>query len=337
VRVPSLLFASALALLVARAALAQPAGDVNTARRLFQEATALEQSSDWEKASEKLDAALAIKETPGLHFHRAHCAEQLGKLVLAARHYARSDELIRAGATAPDVEELLTPARARLLARVPRLTLTLPSDVVGATLEIDGAPVSDPPGTPILLDPGKHRIVARAPDRRDFETEIALVEGQTRTLEVAPTALRWTPVPAAPQERKPEEDTSGWGARELVLVGEATLTVVGLGVGIGFSIAKGAASDRYAEAQARIDDESATEDFSGCSGETPAPSCADLDPASADHDQASRYATIGFVTAGVGAAATLVTWALWPSERASVTASVLRNPGGATLSLRGRF
>jgi hypothetical protein len=331
------LFVSALTLLSARAVWAQPAGDVNTARRLFQEATALEQSSDWEKASQKLDAALAIKETPGLHFHRAHCAEQLGQLVLASRHYDRSEELIRAGATAPDVAELLTAARVRMLARVPRLTLTLPSDVVGATLEIDGTQVSDPPGTAVLLDPGRHRIVARAPGRNEFATEITLVEGQTRTLEVALAAPRWTPIPAPAETRKPEHEASGFGAREIVLVGEATLAVAGLAAGIGFSIAKGSASDRATEAQELSDDQTANDDFSSCEGENPAPACADLHAAIADHEQATRFATIGFITAGVGAAATVATWALWPSERATMTASVLWNPGGATLTLRGRF
>ena len=73
-----------LAVALALSCLASPvraeprAQELEYARRLFDEATALERQSAWREASEKLDAALAIKETPGLHFHRAHCAEQLG-------------------------------------------------------------------------------------------------------------------------------------------------------------------------------------------------------------------------------------------------------------------
>ena len=325
-------------LLLASAARAEPsASDLNTARRLFQEATALEQRSDWRSASAKLDGALAIKETPGLHFHRAHCAEQLGELVLAARHYGRAEELIRAGAAAPDVEELLTAARARVLSRVPRLTLSLPSDVAGATLEIDGSPVSESPGTPVILDPGRHRIVARAPGRRDFEMEITLIEGQTQTLEVAlarPPEPIPAPLPAEPAKGAAER--SGFGTREVVLVAETTLVVAGLGAGVGFSIARGSASNRIDQAQQSIDAETGSGE-TGCSGAGVPAACAELDAALSDHEQASRFATIGFVTAGVGAAAAALTWMLWPSDGTPTNASVAPVAGGATLLVRGAF
>ncbi len=322
--------------LLATPAWAEPrTSDVETARRLFDEATALERQSAWREASEKLDAALAIKETPGLHFHRAHCAEQLGELVLAHRHYARAEAMIRAGATAPDVEELLVAARARVLARVPRLTLALPSDVRGAALEIDGMPVSDESGTPVLLDPGRHRIVARAPGRRDFEMEITLAEGQTQTLEVVLAEPPPSNAPSvAPKESKSEQGTSGLGAREIVLIGEATLAVAGLAAGIGFSIAKANASDRAERAQRAVDP-SDPNGSSGCPTANP-PACAELDDALADGKQASRFATVGFVTAGVGTAATVVTWVLWPSG-ASMSTSFAPSRNGARLTVSGRF
>ena len=330
-----------LAVALALSCLANPvraeprAQELEYARRLFDEATALERQSAWREASEKLDAALAIKETPGLHFHRAHCAEQLGELVLAARHYSKSEAMIRAGAKAPDVEELLVAARARVLARVPRVTVALPSDVRGATLEIDGIPVSSESGTPVLLDPGRHRIVARAPGRRDFEMEIALAEGQTQTLEVVLTEPRSTEPPSAvPRDAKTESQSSALGAREFVLIGEATLAVAGLATGIGFSIAKSDASDRAERAQEDVDPTNPS-GASGCPDVNPA-ACAELEDANADGKQASRFATVGFVVAGVGAAATVLTWTLWPSEP-RVAASVRPSAAGAELTLSGRF
>jgi hypothetical protein len=345
VRAASVLSRAALAalfpLLLALPARAEPtSAELATARRLFQEATALERQSAWRDASKKLDAALAIKETPGLHFHRAHCAEQLGELVLAARHYARSEDLIRGGATAPDVEELLTAARARVLARVPRLTLAFPADVAGATLEIDGTRVNDPPGTPVLLDPGRHRIIARAPGRRDFEMEITLLEGQTQTLEVslAPPPRADEAVAPAPLRSQPvsAEETSGFGTREIVLIGEATIAVAGLAIGIGFSIAKGSANDRKERAERELDEAGAT-DPDACSSPDAPPACTELQSAIDDADHAARFATIGFVTAGVGAAATLLTWSLWPTDTSATTAGIARTPGGATVFIRGRF
>lgn len=309
--------------------------EVETARSLFDEATALERQSAWREASAKLDAALAIKETPGLHFHRAHCAEQLGELVLAARHYARSEALIRAGATAPDVEELLVAARARVLARVPRLTLALPNDVPGTTLEIDGRPVSDDSGTPVLLDPGRHRIVARAPGRRDFEMEITLAEGQTQTLEVVLSEPRPAdPASVPPKQPNAERETPGMGAREIVLISEATLAVAGLATGIGFSIAKASASDRADRAKSAVDP-SNPDGASGCPSANPT-ACAELDDANDDGKRASRFATVGFVAAGVGAAATVLTWVLWPSS-GSVATSFEPGTHGAKLSVLGRF
>jgi hypothetical protein len=325
-------------LLVSSPLLAEPSanGDVGEARRLFDEATVLERQSSWREASEKLDAALAIKETPGLHFHRAHCAEQLGELVVAARHYARAEALIRSGAAAPDVEELLAAARVRVLARVPRLVLTLPSDAPDATLEIDGVVVSDEPGTPVFLEPGRHRIVARAPGRRNFEMEVTLVEGQTQTLEVVLSPP--PPGESAPKIRDdgPESDTAGFGTREIVLIGEATLTVAGLATGIGYSIAMNAAADRAERLQQSVDASSSEGNHACVSGEPP-PACAELGEAIDDRDRASRFATIGFVAAGVGAVATLTTWALWPSSRKRVSVGVTPSVGGATLSLAGRF
>jgi len=328
-------------LALAPAIRAQPsAGELATARQLFQEATALERRSAWREASAKLDAALAIKETPGLHFHRAHCAEQLGELVLAARHYARSDELIVAGQAAPDVAELLVPARARVLARVARLTLEFPHDVTGESVEIDGALVREAPGTAVLLDPGRHRVVARAPGRRDFEMEITLIEGQTQTLEVAfappPSADSPPPRTSALESQATSDTSSGFGTREIVLIGEATVVVAGLGAGIGFSIARASAQDRVDAANSTLDaggGDGSTE----CSDPNPPSACAELDAAIDDRERAARFATIGFVTAGVGAITTILTWAVWPTDRPATALRVAPTVGGATLFVNGAF
>ena len=93
-------------------------------------------------AEEKLREALAIKETPGLRYHVAYCQEQQGKLVEALVDYDRADELIQHGAAAADVAELIGPARDSLRERVPTLTVSVPKDVTGASLEVDGQRVA---------------------------------------------------------------------------------------------------------------------------------------------------------------------------------------------------
>src|SRR5690349_13113002 len=106
---------------------AQPAESLETARRLFHEASELEDARAWAAAAAKLRQALTIKDTPGLRFHLAHCEEQSGELVEAERDYVRASELVQGGASAPDVEKLLPEATAALKSRIPTLSLSLPS------------------------------------------------------------------------------------------------------------------------------------------------------------------------------------------------------------------
>ncbi len=62
------------ALFYAVGAHAEPsAADIASARRLFSEATELRRAGQWSDAAAKLREAIAIKETPGLRFHLAHC------------------------------------------------------------------------------------------------------------------------------------------------------------------------------------------------------------------------------------------------------------------------
>src|SRR5262245_45898151 len=90
--------AGALTVLCPVTALAEPtATELAVARRLFAEAVDLEHDERWELAASKLRDALAIKDTPGLRFHLAHCEEKRGHLVEAMLNYDRASELIAAG------------------------------------------------------------------------------------------------------------------------------------------------------------------------------------------------------------------------------------------------
>jgi hypothetical protein len=262
--------------------LAQPSPtELAVARQLFDEAVELEAASDWKEARGKLAEAAAIKETPGLHFHLGHCAEQLGDDENALKAYDRALELVRDGMHTPDVERLLPSARARVLER---LALKKP---------------------------------ARAPKQ----------------------------VPKPPAEAPPtasgtaaERDASAkLGPRELVLIGESSVALAGLGVGIGFLIAQSNARGRVQAAQEGVDELPAA-NSAPCAtpGTTARAACDELGAAIADHDRARLLSTVGFVSAGVGAVATVVTFAVWKSdERPAV--SVGPGPGVAGLALRGAF
>jgi hypothetical protein len=337
---------SARALLCGTALLYRPAiceaepsaTELAVARRLFEDAVRLEHESRWDLAASKLRDALAVKETPGLRFHLAHCEEQLGRLVEALISYDQARELIAAGAKAPDVEALLEPARKELEARVPYLLLVAPAEVERLEVELDGKAVARSVlGRPAPVNPAGHRVLARAPGYKDYAEQVQLAEGERRTLQLnmIPVASEIgapaTPTPTpAPSPVKPESNTAT-PARTYVLAGEAAFTVAGLGVGIGFWMAQNTAADRVDRLQSVLDSAS----LSGCEGSAPPESCNDLWTAIEDYNRARRFSTWGFAGAGVGAAATILTYVLWPSSK--VAPHVQTTANGTWLGVDGQF
>jgi hypothetical protein len=346
--VPTLLLALAA---TARAHPAEPgAGDLALARELFADAAVLEARGDWQSATVKLKRALAIKETPGLHYHLAHCEEQLGAFVAAGRGYERASQLISEGAPAPDVEPLLPAAIRRVESRVAKLELVVPPGVTAAA-ELDGTTL--PPsavGASVRVDPGRHQLVVRSPGRREFRSELLLAFGEHRTLKIffnpeAPSSPP-PPTPAthspslAPVDRerreKKHDERGGFGAREGVLVSEAVVTLAGLGVGIGFAVARGRATERVQSAQRVL----STASDSSCnreSREVVPPACAELDEAIADHHRAAQIETAAFIGAGVAGAALALTWVLWPSSSYRVAMEVHPRARSTLLVAGGSF
>ncbi|MCA9598906.1 MAG: hypothetical protein KC776_36595 [Myxococcales bacterium] len=345
---------------VAHAAEPSPA-EIAVARRLFREATQLEGDKKWDQAEAKLREALAIKETPGLRYHVAYCQEQQGKLVEALVDYDRADEMIQHGAAAADVAELVGPARDSLRKRVPGFNLVLPDGVKDVTLEVDGekvAPALTHQRVPV--NPGKHKIVVSAPGRQTYEQVVPFAEGETRGIPLTLPLLAKTSMddPKGGAGPGPEGDTgtvstssSGWSTRTWVLIGEGAFTAVALGTGVYFAIDKGKAQDQVDEASAAVDKQyktlnpGATNTDAACSNPTDTDLkdyCDQLSSLSDQRDRSKTLSTIGFIGAGVGAAATAATFILWQPKEKSVarTLRVAPSPmagGGAFLSVSGAF
>ncbi len=339
-------------LLVAPAAKSQgrqpSSGDLTAARHLFGEAADLEARSEWSAASVKLKSALAIKETPGLRYHLAHCEEQLGAFVEAAVDYDRAAELIRGGAPAPDVEPLLPLARRRLESRIAKLDIVVPTGISAAAELDERALAASALGTSIKLDPGVHQVVVRAAGHAEYRAFVSLSVGEHRTLKIlfpdpAPAASSAAPrgavatapeAPAAPAPKTwPAEagERRSSGVRTAVLVGEAVLSAVGVGIGAGFGLARPGAARRVHAAQANVpgDSQVCANDAQGA--------CAELGDSIATYRRDVHLETIGFAGAGVAAGLFAATWAFWPSARAEPAITVHPAAGGAVLSARGMF
>ena len=343
------------AVLWAGAAHAEPSPtEISMARQAFESAVALEADQKWVEATLKLRQALAIKDTPGLRFHLAHCEEQQGQLVEAALDYDRASELLSQGAKAPDVQKLLASAGAELKPRIPRVTVEIPSDVSNPVAQLDGkafAPSELALG--LALNPGSHQLKVSARDRSPFDREFSLKEGdqisiraELKSNALPPSALGATPAPQSAQPgasapvvaAKPAAAPRKPSAKPFLLLGESAVAVAGLALGVGYAVAESSARSRVEAAQSRID-LAANGDGSACI--TPgslSSTCQDLRTAINDHDRDATVSTVGFVCAGVAAAALFTTWLAYPSPAVdSAGPSVEPVIALGRVGLRGRF
>lgn len=310
-------------------AMAEPsAAEIAVARKLFKEATELEKEKKWDEAELRLRKALAIKETPGLRYHLAFCLEQQGKLVDALVDYDRADEMIRAGTKAPDVAELVVSARESLKQRIPTLTIKVPSGVTLSELKLDGHALSSAvAGQPLPVNPGKHSVQVSAPGHETFVQEVRLAENEKRDLDVVLKEASDSAVAPAAGSDSPQADSgavstdsSGWSPRTWVLLGEGALAAVGLGVGIFATVDKGKAQDELDAAEAERDSLGTRSGEGACTNpeQEDKNACEQIPTLRDQVDSAGTLQTLGFVGAGVGVVAGVVTFLVWkpktPSE-----------------------
>jgi hypothetical protein len=344
--------ASSLSVGPARSAPEISPSELTVARRLFEEGKAAEDAGEFRLAAEKFRRAASIKDTPGIRFHLARCEEEQGAFVEALLEYDRARELLDSGVKAADVAKLLPAARERAQAKIAQLKIKVPSEVRDVTVELDGKPLSvSVLGVSMPINPGKHRVTASAVGHANYARELELQsgEGVELAVELPPVAKTPTPTPTpikvaagAPASHgsvAPRPADSSVQPRTIVLVSEATLVVAGLTTGVIFSVLRSAAEDRYNTATQAVLAEVGGSDPDGvaCSGELAPPPCADLKQAGQDRTRDANIATASFVAAGVSAAAFGLTYWLWPERTPAASARAVVVPGGAALSLAGRF
>lgn len=170
---------------------------VQAARELFQEAERDEDAKRWADALDKLRRVAAVKLTPGVRYHIALCEENLGQLVAALADYTLAENQARAE-NAQDVLRLVGEKLKALKGRVPRLTVVVPGDVVDAEVHIDGEPIVKAMwGVQIPIDPGEHRIEAKAPGRVTMARTIKMDERDSTLVEIKLVEAPKAPAPPA--------------------------------------------------------------------------------------------------------------------------------------------
>jgi hypothetical protein len=275
----------ALVLLTAGGAHAQ--SDTAAAQALFDEAKALMAKGKNAEACPKLEESQRLDPGLGTLFNLAECHEKTGRIATAWSRYVE----VAAGARSagrPDAERVAQSRASALGSRLPKLVLEVPAEsspgleVLRDDVRVGAAQY----GVAIPVDPGSHRISARAPGRKAWEAIVTAVEGQQSTVRVPvlePGDGRTGAAPGSTQSDQPaplaatDEGSSSQRTLGLVIGG---VGIAGIGAGLVFG----------ALANAQYDDASCPNNV--CSSS-----------AGEERDGAWTKATVATIAVGVGAAA----------------------------------
>lgn len=225
------------ALSVAPAAQAQTSA---AAEALFQEGRKLMDQKRYGEACPKFLASQKADPAIGTLLNLADCYEKNGQLASA---WAKFHEAIAlAQRTGRPQREQTAKERADKLE--PRLIkLTILARASGLEVKLDGATIDAAAlGSPIPVDPGRHRIEATARGKKPFAKDIDVNEkAKSPSVDVPP--LEDEPRPAAETTtaittttEPPKEVSKGWPTQKIVGVVAGGVGVVGLGVGAFFGL-----------------------------------------------------------------------------------------------------
>jgi hypothetical protein len=200
----------ALASTPASAEPARAPQDAAAAQALFYEARGLLRAGRYAEACPKLEESLRLDVGTGTTFNLADCNEHLGKLAAAWSGFLDAAAASKAAGQAQR-ERVARDRAAKLEARVPKLVVDVGNAPPGLVIERDGVAVGPAAfGTEIPVDPGIHRVAARAPGYQDKETVVATREGQILRVAVGELAHATTmrATSASPHATAPASATS---------------------------------------------------------------------------------------------------------------------------------
>jgi hypothetical protein len=284
------------------------------ARALFEEGDKAMQEGRKPEACAKFRQSYEQSKRVNTAARLADCAEGEGRLVEAARLYGEIVTLLEQSGEAgtPKGREKLEAARQRaaeIEPRVPKLTVRLGRGAPAAARVFRSARPGDPLapierlGAAERLDPGRYRVVVRAPGFAEGAHDVALAEGGAREIEVAPGA-------ALAAEAPPEAPPAGGDWMPIAGLVAGGVGIVGLALGAAFGAV---AISKQDEAE---------------------PHCREGEICDADgialRDEAITAATVStaaFIAGGVLVAGGLVLVLAAPSGEAPASAALELGPG----------
>jgi len=224
---------------------AQP-GPVDSiaAEKLFRDARELMDAGKYDEACPKLAESQRLDPGGGTMLNLALCHQHQGRLATAWTEYHEALAMARKDGRA-DREELALEQLGIIEPQLSYLTIEVApaAKVDGLTVSLDGTAIGEAAwGTALPVDPGKHRLVASAPGKRDRQIAIQIGGKQRRSVRVpplldAPSPARKPPDPDAVDQGQGQR-IAGW---VVIGVGGA-LAALGTAAGI-LAIDKRAQSD----------------------------------------------------------------------------------------------
>jgi hypothetical protein len=324
---PATLVALAAALRPASALADEPAPPQRgLAEQLFEEGRALTAQGKARQACPKFQAAARYTQSPGVRLNLARCWATIGKTASAWAMYA---EALTAAERVGD--EAATNAaregRDEIVVRLSYLVVSVPEHarLQGLSVSRDDEPVPTAAwGTPVPVDPGRHRVSATAPGRNAWSLTVDVAAANDKRMvtipELSPARTAASPRGSSPRR---EEDGGSIGPQRTLALVSAGAGLVGVGVGTYFGIRMIAKRHDY-------------EASTGSDGQ-----CLDAQCESDSHDafRAGTISTIGWVAGGALLATGAALWFTAPSKREMGRAALhpLVAPRGAGLAYSGTF
>jgi hypothetical protein len=270
---------------------------------------------DYATALDRFQRAESLYEAPSIAVMVARCLSRVGRVVEAVDKYEETLRMPLDAAAPEAFQRAVADAKAEVegaRARVARLELRLPADVPpGAEVRLDDRPL--PPallGVEMPVNPGAHRVLARARGHLPAAYDLSLAEGTHQFLEIAfapAAAASGSPTTApSPDEKRARSPTL------------AIALLSGGGIALAAGAVTGIAALNY---KSTLDD--------NCTPGCPPSMSSNLDAFRLDR-------TLSYVGFGVGLAALGAgTYLLLHRSAAGTEMGAVVLPGGA--ALRGRF
>lgn len=172
-------------------------GDKKAAGAAFKKGKDAFEKKDYKEAKESFLEADEILPAATAQYYIGRSSEELGDYAEAVKYYEK------AVADGKLKEEFATDAKARAEALKKKpAKVKVTSDPPGATIVVDGKPVTEKTPAEIELAPGTHKITLQSAGKKDSEqsVEVAAFTGATlnATLEDAPPAKTTEPVATTP-------------------------------------------------------------------------------------------------------------------------------------------